>query len=370
MTTATLTLEQRTLLRYSAWDGVLVVLALAHAALLVAVPTLPVIAIGLWWNSNTISHNFIHKPFFRARSLNVLLALFLSLLLGVPQALWRDRHLAHHAGVAWRLRFSRRMAAEIAAVLGLWGWLLAWQPRFFLTTYLPGYALGLAICAMHGHFEHARGGTISHYGWLYNLLFFNDGYHVEHHADPGTHWMRLGERPDPGARTSRWPAVLRWLDWFSLESLERLALRAAPLGRFVLASHERAFRRLPLDHEAIRRVGIVGGGLFPRTALILHRLVPHARLVVIDSSAENLAVARSLVRGDVEFVHSAYDPARHNGFDLVVIPLSYVGDIDSIYRHPPAPATAVHDWLWRPRGSTALVSWLLLKRLNLITGMR
>ena len=21
--------------------------------------------IGLWWNSNTISHNFIHRPFFR-----------------------------------------------------------------------------------------------------------------------------------------------------------------------------------------------------------------------------------------------------------------------------------------------------------------
>ena len=55
---------------------------------------------------------------------------------------------------------------------------------FFLTTYLPGYAGGLALCALHGHYEHA-GGTTSHYGTLYNVLLFNDGFHVEHHAHPG-----------------------------------------------------------------------------------------------------------------------------------------------------------------------------------------
>ena len=51
-------------------DLMLVVLAGAHAALLLAAPTAPVIAIGLWWNANTISHYFIHRPFFRRRVAN------------------------------------------------------------------------------------------------------------------------------------------------------------------------------------------------------------------------------------------------------------------------------------------------------------
>jgi hypothetical protein len=30
-------------------------------------------------------------------------------LLGIPQKLWKDRHMAHHAGVEWRLRGSRQL---------------------------------------------------------------------------------------------------------------------------------------------------------------------------------------------------------------------------------------------------------------------
>jgi hypothetical protein len=30
----------------------------------------------------------------------------------------------------------------------------------------------------------------------------------------------------------------------------------------------------------------------------------------------------------------------------------------------------VHDWLWRPRGRTAVVSLLLLKRVNVVTPER
>src|SRR5262249_30034891 len=156
-------------------------------AVLVAVPALPVVTIGLWWNSNTISHYFIHKPFFRSRTLNVLFSLYLSVLLGIPQTLWRDRHLAHHAGVAWRLRLTPQLLAEAMLVVALWSVLLVFAPMFFLTVYLPGYCLGLGLCWLHGYYEHARD-TTSHHGTLYNLLFFNDGYHVEHHAHPGRHW--------------------------------------------------------------------------------------------------------------------------------------------------------------------------------------
>jgi hypothetical protein len=57
----------------------------------------------------------------------------------------------------------------------------------------------------------------------------------------------------------------------------------------------------------------------------------------------------------------------HAGFDLVVVPLAYVGDRARLYRDPPAPFLLVHDWLWRPGGTRGtVVSVLLLKRLNLV----
>jgi len=28
--------------------------------------------------------------------------------------------------------------------------------------------------------------------------------------------------------------------------------------------------------------------------------------------------------------------------------------------------TIVHDWIWRPRGESRVVSWLLLKRVNVV----
>ena len=86
----------------------------------------------------------------------------------------------------------------------LWAALLWVAPSFFLGAYLPGYCAGLLLCGLHGHYEHA-GGTISHRGALYNLLFLNDGYHMEHHAHPGEHWTRLPApfhlRPGPASRT-------------------------------------------------------------------------------------------------------------------------------------------------------------------------
>src|ERR1700726_2296556 len=81
------------------WDAVMVSLAIVQAAVLIASPSAPAIALGVWWNSNTISHNFIHRPFFRRRWANLLFSAYLSVLLGIPQTLWPDRHLAHPAGI-------------------------------------------------------------------------------------------------------------------------------------------------------------------------------------------------------------------------------------------------------------------------------
>ncbi|HEY2931882.1 MAG TPA: fatty acid desaturase [Acidobacteriota bacterium] len=352
------------LFRHSDWDALFVALAIAQAALFLAVPLAPVIALGIWWNANTISHNFIHKPFFHDRRLNALFSLYLSALLSIPQTVWRQRHLAHHTGVAWRLRIDRAAVAEIAVVLALWSTLLWLNPMFLLSVYFPAYAVGLGLCWMHGHYEHARG-TVSHYGVIYNFCCFNDGFHVEHHREPGLHWRRLPERVQTGSETSCWPAPLRWLDC-ALEWLEKPVLRSRLLQNFVLRSHRRAFSSLLSKLPRPHRIAIVGGGLFPRTALILRELLPEAKLVLIDRNAQNIERARAFLDCAVDFVNARYEPAQHTGFDLVVIPLAFVGDRAALYRNPPAPFLFVHDWIWRRRGTGRIISIFLLKRLNLV----
>lgn len=345
-------------------NPLLVALAAAHACLLLALPSPLVVALGLWWNANTVAHNFIHRPFFHSRAQNAFFSLFLTLLLGFPQSLWRRRHLAHHAGRRPDARWDAELVAETALLAALALALVLVAPAFLVGAYAPGYSLGLGLCWLQGHYEHVNG-TASHYGRLYNLLFFNDGYHVEHHAFPSARWSELPGHVSRGARASRWPAVLRWLDALSLEGLERQVIPSPRLRRFVLACHARAFRRLLPGLAGIRHVKIVGGGLFPRTALILREVLPGARLTIIDHSAENLASARRFLDGDVGFVLRSYEPPPSEDADLVVVPLAYVGDRRAFYRHPPSPVV-VHDWIWRRRGSSAVVSWLLLKRLNLI----
>src|SRR5439155_13126661 len=79
---ATADVSRRSPAGAKAEDLTLVALAGVHTAVLVAAPIAPVIAIGLWWNANTISHYFIHRPFFHRRSANRAFAAFLSVLLG------------------------------------------------------------------------------------------------------------------------------------------------------------------------------------------------------------------------------------------------------------------------------------------------
>ncbi len=357
--------ESKAILRHSPWDAVFIGLAAVHAAVLLSAPSIPAIAILLWWNSNTVSHNFIHLPFFRSSVMNRLFSMYLTLLLGFPQSLWRDRHLAHHRGkgtVTW----TPAIAVEFVAVIGMWSILLARMPEFFLRTYLPGYAAGLLLGFVHGYFEHWRSVT-SHYGTAYNTAFFNDGYHVEHHLCPGEHWSRLPVHTPQDARVSPWPAVLRWMETVNLETLERVTMRSAIVRAYLLKVHERAFRRLLPKVEPIRTIKIVGGGLFPRTAMVLRKLMPDAEITIVDKSIENLRIAKTFLQDHVVFVNEFYGAVIEDQADILVVPLAFAGDRAAIYCEPPAQAVLVHDWIWRKRGESAVVAWGLLKRLNLVT---
>lgn len=350
----------RTWLRDPSVDGILVALAGCHAAVLLLWPNMLTLGLGLWWNANTVSHYFIHRPYFRSSAANRSFSVGLSLLLCLPQSIWRDRHLAHHAEAPPRIRWNQQLGVECLAVGSIWIGLAVTTPAFFLMHFLPGIVLGLTICAVHGHFEHA-GRTISHYGFAYNALFLSDGHHVEHHASPTKSWCALRrERIDDNP--SAWPAALRWLS-HPLELLERLVILSPMLQRFVLRTHRRAWQRLLPRLHGAHRIGIVGGGLYPRTALILQELLPGAELTIIDSNESNLTLARNRLGESVRYDLAWFDPLRHHDFDALVFPLDFRGDTAQL--DSAAPLVVRHVWLWRSGGETALVSPWLLKRLNL-----
>lgn len=343
--------------------------------------------VGICWCSNAVSHNHLHNPLFFSRRANRVFDLWLTLLLGVPQSLWKARHIWHHAGEpATGPRPSRRlMRQEVALVALSWTCFLIFAPKLFVSAYLPGYLLGMGLCRLQGDMEHVRGEArgISYYGRIYNFFWFNDGHHAEHHQWPREHWSRLpARRGELTLPTSGLPPHLRFsglvpsrgeLKGFVLAALERLALLSTSVRRFVLAAHRRATAPLvaSLSH-APRSVAIVGGGLFPRSLLVLSELLPEARFVVIDRSPANVETAtRHLSKlgfplHRVEFRVESFDPERHASCDLVVAPLAFVG-ADSVLQRAAARTLVLrHDWIWKRRtGSSRIVSWVLAKRVTL-----
>lgn len=171
-----------------------------------------------------------------------------------------------------------------------------------------------------------------------------------------------------------------------LDALERLALACAPLQRRLVADHARALAALLPELACISgqdpsalplqpwSIAVVGGGLFPRTALALARVWPAARVTIVDADRDHLEQARRVLNAhdvtDVTFIHATWEPRAPHRHDLVVLPLALVGDRDAVYAAGGSPRL-VHDWLWRRRGrASVVVAWWLLKRLNLAVDIR
>jgi hypothetical protein len=397
------------LFRASHRDGLLAGAALAHAALVAAVLAFAaagapapavrlgfalLLAVAMSWGANTVSHIHLHSPLFRVEGANHAFSLFLSVLLAVPQSWWKLRHLEHHALLAGRERalvvaLRARGALELAAWLACVAPFAAHSPLTAATVYGPGVILGFLLCANQGRQEH-RGAAagVDVRSPLYNRLWFNDGFHAAHHRFPEAHWTTLPARTLPDDVVSALPPIIRPLEELSalanrvaaavIDALERCALPLGTVRRYLLDTHARSWRRLlsPADIAGIREVTIIGGGLFPRTALVLSRLLPDARLTLVDAVPAHLDRARAFLEpltasnpARVHFRVCVFDPAvRASGTDLLVIPLAFRGDRSRLYAAPPAPRVAIHDWIWRTRGSRGVaVSLLLFKRLNLVT---
>jgi fatty acid desaturase len=118
--------------------------------------------------------------------------------------------------------------------------------RYFVFFYLPSYYLGWVISYAEGYLEHYGcqpgnpfANSVSSYNRLYNLLWFNNGYHQEHHWDPKVHWTRMKDlsaeiRPQMesnGTRTLHGPHLTAFLEDYWRRPQSQESEPAAPASR-------------------------------------------------------------------------------------------------------------------------------------------
>jgi fatty acid desaturase len=285
---STVQTRSRLFLAHSGWDIVPVLAGLAHLAYLVTVfllfdrlPWWGVVLAGLGyayliaWNINSVSHNFIHNPYFVSPVLNRAYSLVLSLCMAFSQVMYDWVHTRHHIGNmdrpgpdgqtidpisiyrygrdgapenVWAYSFksylrddpaaiwrairrkspadARFALVELATVIALTvaAAILNWR---FVLCMLPFYYLGHSLSSLNGFYEHYRGNPdlpiawgVSNYGRLYNWLWLNNGYHAEHHFRPRLHWTQMkkfhrdiAQRQQAArVRVINWPHCLGFLD--------------------------------------------------------------------------------------------------------------------------------------------------------------
>lgn len=250
-------------------------LAFRHLKWWALVPLGLIYSVSISWNVNGISHNFLHNPYFRWAPLNRLFSILESVTMAFSQVLYEDIHRRHHMGNAdlpdengrtidplsiykhghegeaenpWSYVFisffrddpreafnsiakkSRREAwwgvAEIAIFVLFYATIgfLNWR---FLLFFIPFWYFGHCLSYLNGYYLHYGGNPdvpiawgVSSYHRLYNWLWFNNGYHAEHHFRPRVHWTQMkelheqiaAEQRAAGTRVIRPPHALGFLD--------------------------------------------------------------------------------------------------------------------------------------------------------------
>lgn len=228
-------------------------------------------------NFQCVAHNFIHNPFFRSKPANRVFSVFNSLLIGGSQTLYRLHHLNHHRWnndlpdpkdgrsrdesstwqhgrppeaeeplltyalfgyfrtdfaalleVARRKKLLNQVGIEYLALVIFLGVLVAVNWRGVVFLYLPVWFLGNVAAVAENYLEHfgatpgdRRRDSVSSYGRIYNLIWFNNGYHQEHHFRPQVHWTKVpsvkSELPPEDERR-----VVRGAHWFNFGPREPL----------------------------------------------------------------------------------------------------------------------------------------------------
>jgi fatty acid desaturase len=232
-------------------------------------------AVSISWNINSVAHLFIHNVYFKSRFLNRAFSFMQSLTMVFSQTFYDNVHRRHHTGNSdlpnekggtidwlsiyrygkngqpenvWAYTFKsffrddpavifkeiRRRSPSLAwfgvfeiicvIAMVIIGFILNWKFMLFM---IPFYYLGNCLSSLNGFYEHYGSNPnvpiawgVSSYSWLYNVTWFNNGYHAEHHYRPKHHWSKMRELHDKiaaqqkaaGVRVIKWPHALGFLE--------------------------------------------------------------------------------------------------------------------------------------------------------------
>ncbi len=213
---------------------------------LVSLPLLCLYAVSISWNINGVSHNFLHNPYFNNDYLNRAFSLVESLAVGFSQAFYTWVHNRHHSGNSdlpndkgetidwlsiyrhghdgkpedvWSYTFKSFFRDDIKALykalhkqspanahfgiielacLALMLLIMTFINIKALFIMVIFNFLGNCLSSLNGYYEHYNGNPnkpiawgVSTYNFVYNLLWFNNGYHAEHHFRPRMHWKKM-----------------------------------------------------------------------------------------------------------------------------------------------------------------------------------
>ena len=236
-----------------------------------------VYAFSISWNVNGISHNFIHNAYFKSFWLNRCFSLLESITMGFSQTMYEYVHRQHHMGnndkpnqegtttdwvsfyrhgkngepehpfkytflsffrddpqqiyklirrhSLWLARFAVfELAVVITIIAGMF--IINWQLAVYFLCFMY---LGHSLTAMNGYYEHFGANPdkpitwgVSCYNKLYNFIWFNNGYHAEHHYRPKHHWTKMHElheriksqQEHAGVHVISWPHPIGFMSHF------------------------------------------------------------------------------------------------------------------------------------------------------------
>jgi len=232
-------------------------------------------SVSISWNINGISHNFLHNAYFKSAALNRIFSIVESVTVGFSQVFYEQVHKDHHKGNAdlpdangrtrdplsiykhgrdgqpenpWTYVFFGYFRDDAKAIyrsiqrksrgLAYWGvfeivlflslyvilGIVNWR---FIVYFLPFYYFGHCLSYLNGYYLHYGGNPnvplawgVSSYHKLYNFLWFNNGYHAEHHYRPRVHWTDMKslhenlkeEQARAGTRVITMPHALGFLE--------------------------------------------------------------------------------------------------------------------------------------------------------------
>ncbi|MBA2404175.1 MAG: fatty acid desaturase [Bdellovibrionales bacterium] len=234
--------------KHKKWDGILVGIMMCQLGLMILPFVINLSALTLvllvlintfliGTNYQCVAHNFIHNPFFKSPKLNQLFSLLNSLCLGVPASVYRIHHLEHHrhnnrpdkdetstfrhgkngleeniflystlgvlrTDLLTLYKTARKQSSLVVVeLIGLVFFIallanINWKlfVGYVLTSYLAGqiFALWENYCEHHhANYNDRKRDSVSCYNKVYNFLWFNNGYHQEHHFSPTIHWTEI-----------------------------------------------------------------------------------------------------------------------------------------------------------------------------------